>query len=85
MGRAGRALKEALATYGLSQNKLAVTMGVERTVVYRWVHELVDPTGENIVEVVRGLNQLDPDAAKAFIALYLIPVLNEDRDDYDDP
>jgi plasmid maintenance system antidote protein VapI len=78
MGRAGRALKEALDTYGLSQNKLAVTMGIERTVVYRWVHERVDPTGETIVDIVRGLNALDPDAAKAFIALYLIPVLHED-------
>ncbi|MGD1905754.1 MAG: helix-turn-helix domain-containing protein [Leptolyngbyaceae cyanobacterium] len=77
MGRAGRALQETLATYELSQNKLAVTMGMERTVVYRWVHELVDPTGETIVEIVRALNQLDPQAAKAFIALYLIPVLNE--------
>lgn len=77
MGRAGQALKETLATYGLSQNKLAVTLGMERTVVYRWVHELVDPTGETIVDIVRALNQLDPDAAKAFIALYLVPVLSE--------
>lgn len=77
MGRAGRALKETLETYSISQNKLAVTMGMERTVVYRWVHERTDPTGETIVEIVRSLNQLDPGAAKAFIALYLIPVLNE--------
>ncbi|NEQ47917.1 MAG: helix-turn-helix transcriptional regulator [Leptolyngbya sp. SIOISBB] len=77
MGRAGRALKETLETYGISQNKLAVTMGMERTVVYRWVHEHTDPTGETIVAIVRSLNQLDPGAAKAFIALYLIPVLNE--------
>ena len=79
MGRAGQALKETLATYDISQNKLAITMGMERTVIYRWVHELVDPTGETIVEIVRGLNALDPDAAKAFIALYLIPVLHEIR------
>jgi len=77
MGRAGRALKETLETYAISQNKLAVTMGMERTVVYRWVHERTDPTGETIVEIVRSLNQLDASAAKAFIALYLIPVLNE--------
>jgi plasmid maintenance system antidote protein VapI len=78
MGRAGRALKETLETYAISQNKLAVTMGMERTVVYRWVHERTDPTGETIVEIVRSLNRLDPDAAKAFIALYLIPVLHEE-------
>ncbi|WP_334312249.1 helix-turn-helix domain-containing protein [Oscillatoria sp. CS-180] len=77
MGRAGRALKETLETYSISQNKLAVTMGMERTVVYRWVHERTDPTGETIVEIVRSLNQLDPNAAKAFIALYLVPILNE--------
>ncbi len=78
MGRAGRALRATLETYGLSQNKLAVTLGMERTAVYRWVHELVDPTGETIVAIVRALNDLDPEAAKAFIALYLIPVLHGD-------
>ncbi|MEM9502689.1 MAG: XRE family transcriptional regulator, partial [Cyanobacteria bacterium P01_E01_bin.43] len=31
MGRAGRALKETLETYAISQNKLAVTLGMERT------------------------------------------------------
>ena len=76
MGRAGRALRETLETYGLSQNKLAVTLGMERTAVYRWVHELVDPTGETIVAIVRALRELEPEAAKAFIALYLIPILH---------
>ncbi|MFP4122720.1 MAG: XRE family transcriptional regulator, partial [Coleofasciculus sp.] len=36
MGRAGQALKQALRTYGISQNKLAVALGIERTIVNRW-------------------------------------------------
>jgi plasmid maintenance system antidote protein VapI len=39
MGKAGKALKQVLETYDISQNKLAVTMGISRANVNRWVHE----------------------------------------------
>lgn len=39
MGRVGQALKQALGTYGISQNKLAMALGIERTIVNRWFHE----------------------------------------------
>jgi predicted transcriptional regulator len=71
MGKAGRALKQALATYKISQNKLAVTMSIERTVVYRWTHERTDPTGETITEITKALMEINPDAAKDFVRLYL--------------
>jgi transcriptional regulator with XRE-family HTH domain len=52
MGRAGKALKQALESYRISQNKLAVALGVDRSIVFRWFHEQTDPSGEAIVEIV---------------------------------
>ena len=66
MGKAGRALKHVLESYRISQNKLAVTMSIERTVVYR-----TDPTGETITEITKALEEINPDAAKQFVKLYL--------------
>jgi DNA-binding transcriptional regulator YdaS (Cro superfamily) len=71
MGKAGKALKQVLEIYDISQNKLAVTMGVDRASVNRWVHELRDPAGEVIVEIKAALQQINPEAARAFVELYL--------------
>jgi len=46
-------------------------MDVERNNVYRWVNEKRDPTAETVVEIVRALKTLNPEAAKAFAGLYL--------------
>ena len=35
MDKVGRSLKQVLDIYGISQNKLAVTRGLDCTVVYR--------------------------------------------------
>ena len=70
MTQAGKALKQVLATYGISQNKLAVTMGVDRASVNRWVHEQRDPAGDVIVEIQAALKQLNPEAAEAFSRLF---------------
>ncbi len=51
MGRAGSALRQVLETYGISQNKLAVTMGTDRANVNRWVKDLRDPAGDVIFEI----------------------------------
>jgi transcriptional regulator with XRE-family HTH domain len=79
MGKAGRVLKQVLETYGISQNKLAVTMGIERTVVYRWTHERTDPGGDTITLITAALNQLKPEAAQAFINLYLGDIVQMDE------
>ena len=72
-------LKQVLETYGISQNKLAVTMGIERTVVYRWTHERTDPGGDTITLITAALNQLKPEAAQAFINLYLGDIVPMDE------
>ncbi|MFM1843233.1 MAG: hypothetical protein RLZZ490_1975 [Cyanobacteriota bacterium] len=77
MGKAGQALRQALTTHQISQNSLAVTMGVDRAKVYRWYHEKIDPTSETVVEIVKALNQLKPEAAKTFIENYLTDLINE--------
>ena len=84
MGRAGIALKQVLETYGISQNKLAVTMGIRRWDVGRWVHERTDPTGETIAEITAALRSLNPEAAKEFVRLYVGEIV-EDPEDSQEP
>jgi len=72
MGKAGRALKQVLETYDISQYRLATELGVERNNVHRWVNEQRDPTAERVVDIVKALNQINPSAAKDFIDLYLV-------------
>jgi len=45
-------------------------MDVERNNVYRWVNEKRDPTAETVVEIVRAIKMLNPEAAKAFAYSY---------------
>jgi len=66
----GQRLRRVLDTYGISQNKLAVTMGISRANVGRWYHGL-DPTAENIAQITQALKTLNPLAAKDFVRLYL--------------
>ena len=71
MGKAGRALKQVLANYSISQNRLAVVMKVGRSNVHRWVYEVADPVGDAILEIRKGLQKIDSSAAEEFIRLYL--------------
>ena len=71
MGRAGKALKQTLESYSISQNKLAVALGIPRSVVYHWFHEKVDPNAETVAGIVQALNRLSPEAAEQFVQLYL--------------
>ena len=71
MGRAGKALRQVLETYGISQNRLAVAMGVNRATVNQWFNETRDPLAESIPDIVAALETLNESAAKDFIALYL--------------
>jgi transcriptional regulator with XRE-family HTH domain len=56
MGRARDALKQVLDTYGISQNKLAVTMGISRANVGRWYHG-IDPVLRILRRLRRGLSR----------------------------
>jgi len=77
MGRANQVLKQVLDTYGISQNKLAIALGIDRSAVFKWFHDQREPTSENVVQIVKALKQLNPEAAKAFVQLYLGEILEE--------
>ena len=71
MGKAGKALRQVLETYGISQNRLAIAMGVNRATVNQWFNETRDPLAEAIPDIVQALEQLNEAAAKDFLLLYL--------------
>jgi transcriptional regulator with XRE-family HTH domain len=70
MGRAGRALKQVLERYGISQNQLAIAIGIDRSNVSRWVSENIDPSAEAAFKIKTALEKLDPAAAEDFVTLY---------------
>lgn len=71
MGKAGKALRQTLETYGISQNQLAVVLGVDRSAIFKWFHEQRDPTAETVVEIAEALKSINPDASAEFIQLYV--------------
>lgn len=81
MGRAGKALRHVLETYNISQNRLAVVMGVNRATVNQWFNETRDPLAESIPEIVAALETLNEAAAKEFIVLYLGRIAQGDEPD----
>ena len=84
MGRASQALKQVLEQFGISQNKLAVTLGIDRSAVFKWVHEQRDPSGEAIAEITKALKQLNPEAARAFMQQYLGNLISPELPDSQD-
>jgi predicted transcriptional regulator len=79
MGKVGKALRQVLESYGISQNKLAVTLGVKPSVVFRWFHEQTDPSAETVRNIAEALKGIDRAAAKEFVKLYIGDFL-EDQD-----
>jgi transcriptional regulator with XRE-family HTH domain len=77
MGKAGRALKQTLEQYGISQYRLAELMGIERNNVSRWVREERDPTAEKVVGIVKALSQVNLEAALDFCQRFLLDELNQ--------
>jgi len=77
MGRASQALRQVLEAYDISQNSLAVAMGVKRGSVNRWFHDKRDPTAETVVEIAKALKDINEEAAQSFIKLYLSDALDE--------
>ena len=72
MGQAGKALRQVLETYSISQSSLATALGVDRPVVFRWFHEQTDPTAETVASIVRVLREINQNAAMEFIQCYLV-------------
>ncbi|MDY6941046.1 MAG: helix-turn-helix transcriptional regulator [Cyanobacteriota bacterium] len=71
MSKAGQALRQVLEEYGISQNRLAVTMDINRSTIHHWVKETRDPSGDAVLKIREGLVAIDAEAAEAFIQLYL--------------
>ncbi|MBE9136923.1 helix-turn-helix transcriptional regulator [Nodosilinea sp. LEGE 07088] len=71
MGKAGYVLKQVLEQYGITQYRFAATMGVGRNSVYRWCSGKIDPTGDTILEIVRVLKTMSPEAAEDFVNQYI--------------
>jgi len=71
MRKAGNALRQVLEAYGISQNKLAVAMGIGRSTIHHWINKSRDPGGDAILEIRKGLQKINPAAAEEFIRLYL--------------
>jgi transcriptional regulator with XRE-family HTH domain len=78
MGKAGKALKQVLKSYDISQNKLAVTMGIGRSTVHHWVNEARDPLADSIPDIVAALEKLNEAAAREFLLLYLGRIVPND-------
>lgn len=79
MGKAGEALRQVLESYGISQNKLAVTLEVKPSVVFRWFHEQTDPSAETARNIVKALQSINPEAAKEFARLYIWEMVEEEE------
>lgn len=80
MGKASEALKAVLEAYGISQNKLAVALGIDRAAVFKWVRGKREPTSETIVEITKALKEIDLEAAREFVRQYLGELLEDDSD-----
>lgn len=77
MGRASQALRQVLTNYGISQNSLAVALGIDRSAVFKWVREQREPSSDTIVEITKALKAMNLDAAKEFVRLYLGEIVDD--------
>jgi len=71
MAKAGKALRQVLEMYSITQAQLASTMGIGRTVVNGWVLERRIPSSEVVPEIHKALQSINAEAAEDFIRLYL--------------
>lgn len=71
MAKAGQSLKQVLTEHGISQNRLAIAMGINRSTVHQRVNEISDPLAEAVTNVIKALRVIEHTAAEQFIALYL--------------
>ncbi len=71
MGKAGKALRQVLNSYSISQSLLATKLGFELPIVLRWFNEQTDPSAETVVEIVQALHNINTSAGEDFIQHYL--------------
>ncbi|NJK73037.1 MAG: helix-turn-helix transcriptional regulator [Richelia sp. CSU_2_1] len=71
MGRAGKALRQILEAYEISQYQLAAKMEIDRSNISRWVSEERDPSAEAVYAIKQALQELNRQAADEFVRLYL--------------
>lgn len=71
MGKEGKALKQVMKAYSISQNQLAEMMEIDRSNISRWSSETRDPGAETLLEIRRGLRKINPQAAEDFIKFFL--------------
>lgn len=71
MGKAGAALRYILRKYGISQNRLATTIGVNRSSVNNWYNENRDPSAEALSNIIKALRVIKAEASEEFLQLYL--------------
>ncbi|MCC3404720.1 MAG: helix-turn-helix transcriptional regulator [Microcoleus sp. PH2017_10_PVI_O_A] len=71
MGKAGKALRQILEAYEISQYQLAAKMEIDRSNVSRWVSEERDPSAEAVFAINKALQTFNPQAASEFVRLYL--------------
>jgi transcriptional regulator with XRE-family HTH domain len=79
MGRASQALKQVLEAYGISQNRLAVALEIDRSAVFKWIHGQREPTSDTIVEITRALKAMNVEAARDFVRLYLGEIVDDEE------
>lgn len=80
MGKAGKALRQVLKTYGISQNQLAIAMGINPTNVSLWVSESRDPSAEAAVfYIVKGKEIIDCICARLMIVAGLCQLIWEPK------
>lgn len=79
MGRASQALKQVLEAYGISQNRLAVALEIDRSAVFKWIHGQREPTSDTIVEITKALKAMNIEAAKEFVRLYLGELVDDEK------
>lgn len=70
-----------MKSYGISQNKVAVALGVDRSIVFRWFHERADPTAETVADIVKVLKEIEPAAAQKFVEVYLGELIKDEDEE----
>ncbi len=58
---------------------LKIVQDIERGSVYRWVHEIRDPTAETVRDIVKAFQGIEPAAAEKFVELYLGDLVDDDE------
>jgi DNA-binding transcriptional regulator YdaS (Cro superfamily) len=59
-----------LEAYGISENKLALAMGIRRSSINHWINESRDSAPDAVLEIRKGLQRIEPRLVEEFTRLY---------------